>query len=315
MKNYINKIIFPLTLFFFSENNVAAQNKNLGINTTNPQSLLHIDGLTDNPKIGTVISTAQQSNDIIVNTNGKMGVGNINPKVKLDIRDANNANSEIGIGDTDLSASISGEGAFKYDKATKTMQYSNGLVWVKLASQIMKAVVIANKTSSTCNKGTPAGPVSSNLPPYTVNYLTDWVEKYDNLNSFDPINGSFKAPNDGVYVASFTVALDPTIISNAGSNNGSFAQVEAVWEQYDNTNGLTAGNIVNRVKCAVTFPANTSNVPATYANPINVGSNCTSSFYLRTGERILPVIYISVNGSNNTLISSGNYNNLTIAQQ
>ena len=56
----------------------------VGINTNNPLSTFHIDGMKDNPATG-VPTLLQQYNDVVVTENGNIGVGTINPSKKLDI--------------------------------------------------------------------------------------------------------------------------------------------------------------------------------------------------------------------------------------
>lgn len=50
----------------------------VGVNTSNPQNTFHIDGGKDNPASG-VPNAAQQSNDIIITSEGKVGIRTINP--------------------------------------------------------------------------------------------------------------------------------------------------------------------------------------------------------------------------------------------
>lgn len=54
----------------------------VGINTSNPQSTLHIDGAKDNPSTG-IPSAAQQSNDVVITSAGRLGIGIISPAAQL----------------------------------------------------------------------------------------------------------------------------------------------------------------------------------------------------------------------------------------
>ena len=78
MKKYI-----LIVLSFIICGELSAQ---VGINTSNPQGTFHIDADKNNPTSGSTFTFAEQSKDVIVMPDGKMGVGTINPDAQLDIR-------------------------------------------------------------------------------------------------------------------------------------------------------------------------------------------------------------------------------------
>ncbi|KMQ66730.1 hypothetical protein ACM46_04270 [Chryseobacterium angstadtii] len=57
----------------------------VGINTPNPQGVLHVDAAKDNPSTGTP-TTAQQLNDFVVTSSGNVGIGTNTPSEKIDIQ-------------------------------------------------------------------------------------------------------------------------------------------------------------------------------------------------------------------------------------
>lgn len=73
-----NRFLFPLLAISAT---LAAQTSNIGINTPNPQALLHVDGAGDNAA-GTLGSI---SNDITVNSSGNLGIGTLSQPYKLTI--------------------------------------------------------------------------------------------------------------------------------------------------------------------------------------------------------------------------------------
>lgn len=62
--------------------NLSAQ---VGVNTVLPIKPLHIDGKKDNPAIG-LPSADQAKNDVVVDEEGKVGIGILTPVAKLDVR-------------------------------------------------------------------------------------------------------------------------------------------------------------------------------------------------------------------------------------
>ncbi|MET3536428.1 autotransporter outer membrane beta-barrel domain-containing protein [Chryseobacterium limigenitum] len=69
----------------------------VGINTQNPQGMLHVDGGEDNPSTG-IPNTAQQANDFTVTSAGRVGIGSIAPTSNLHIVN-NGSATNIGGGE------------------------------------------------------------------------------------------------------------------------------------------------------------------------------------------------------------------------
>lgn len=78
MKKYIS--IFGLLVVTMS----MAQN-GIGINTTNPQQVFHIDGAKDNPATGVPDASTAQRNDMVVTKDGFVGIGTSAPQKRVHI--------------------------------------------------------------------------------------------------------------------------------------------------------------------------------------------------------------------------------------
>ncbi|MCC3216566.1 hypothetical protein LIV57_14965 [Chryseobacterium sp. X308] len=66
----------------------------VGISTSNPQGMFHVDGAKDNPATG-VPNDVQQANDFTVTSAGNVGIGNLTPLSNLHIK---NRGTATGIG-------------------------------------------------------------------------------------------------------------------------------------------------------------------------------------------------------------------------
>jgi len=204
----------------------------IGINTPNPQGILHIDGQKDNPVSGPTFTPAQQSNDILVNSTGKIGVGTLVPVTKVDAR--NSGNGAIGFGASSLTALAADEGAVRYNNG---VEYSNGNEWLPLLTAQPtnnKVIVIAAKTNNNVKLATPSIPtITAGLQNRASNYLVDWSKTFESNSgtSFNAATGIFTAPRNGIYVASFTTDLAPLAI-NYTTDPLNPIQIEAIWQLY-----------------------------------------------------------------------------------
>jgi len=108
------KIVF-LGLFHFGVFSFSQ----VGINTQAPLGVFHVDAAKDNPLSGTPSST-QQSNDFIITSEGKVGVGIIDPSSKFEVdgsstnKSSYNAGSStvIDFSKSNLSYTTASAGAF-----------------------------------------------------------------------------------------------------------------------------------------------------------------------------------------------------------
>ncbi|MCW3161048.1 hypothetical protein [Chryseobacterium oryctis] len=112
MRKKITPIVGVIVMSSFF-NSLSAQ---LGINTSNPQAVFHIDAGKDNPTSG-IPSAAQQTNDFVVTNTANLGIGTTTPTEKLDIATGNarirNINSNVGVGGSDRVVVADADGVLK----------------------------------------------------------------------------------------------------------------------------------------------------------------------------------------------------------
>lgn len=278
------------TIMLFSGLNILSA-QNVGIGTTSPQKVLHIDAAKNNSAAAPAPPARDTRNDddVTVSNTGNVSVGNISPATRLDIRSANiqNPQDAIGIGNTTQAANAAGAGALKYysvtpsspDFANGKIGYSDGSSWLELQARVPNDFVQASNASGQA------------LPSGTTTQITNWTETEDVNNSFNPATGTFTAIKSGAYLVTFTYTI-------AASNLGSDTRMEALI----NTN--SASPQTNTVfKCVNSFPGANANVQAT--------GQCSGIFNLTKGDNIT-VSALNGFGANKNLDSDASYTTLSI---
>ncbi len=267
-------VLFSCILcFFLSTYNCDAQTMT-GVGTRNPQGAFHVDGRKDNAKTGAP-SAAQAVNDFIVTNKGLVGVGNITPKVKLDLR-SDSLQNAIGLGTTNLPAATAGAGAMRYYpyNGGSDLQYSDGENWISIFVAPQKASVIAQLRSA------------QTIPSKKETIISNWTEIEDITSSFNPSTGAFVAPRDGVY--SFVLTLN---FVNGSIISGSYIQV-----QFVDTNNSSS------VKVIRSFGESSRTSQA--------GITQTATLMLTKGATVMPQVYYTfLNSGSRALRIDANQNN------
>ncbi|MDR6461646.1 MULTISPECIES: fibrinogen-like YCDxxxxGGGW domain-containing protein [Chryseobacterium] len=119
----------------------------VGINTTNPQGVFHVDGDKNNPTTG-VPATGQQSDDFVVLSHGKTGIGTIVPTHQLHVKAVVNPLRAEG-----LVSGLKTDSIVMVDAAT-------GVFRMKSVSSIGGGAV----TPTACNPTLTAGVISHSKP-------------------------------------------------------------------------------------------------------------------------------------------------------
>lgn len=157
----------------------------IGINTENPQALLHIDGAstptTTNPSSGT-ISAIQASDDIVVSNDGKIGIGTIDPSAKVSIV-ASVAGEALSLKDGSqekyrvLMSDMNGFGTWKNIGATWSASLNNASLNVGSYVGYYKFTSYSYSTTSDLSLGTVNIQTGDLTVPFTGYYkvtLSAW---------------------------------------------------------------------------------------------------------------------------------------------
>lgn len=281
MKHKINKAHQLLAgILFFSSVYTAAQ---VGFFTANSIHPLQIDAAKDN---GTAPDSQKLSNDIVVNADGNVGIGVLNPVTKMDLRSTDNKGL-VGLGTGTQTPVEAGAGAIRYN-SNGFLEYSDGEQWIALPlAPPVKALVNASKAS--------AQSIGSN----STIYVTGWTETVDSgsgtSGDFDPATGTFTAPRDGFYLVSFNITL-----ANGNIPKNTF--IETAIESDRSTENIPIFKTVN------SYPAFQAGTVSNY-----ISGNCNAIFNLKAGNTIKFSVKHNIGSARNTL-NDGKFNNLSISE-
>lgn len=285
IKNFLIIISFSLSSFSKTQAQV-------GINTSNPLAKFHVDGSKNNPATG-IPNNTLQADDVVVTNEGRVGIGIINPAVRLDLRSPISENNAIGIDYTSMSASEAGAGAIRYlDTSGGKIQVSDGSKWADLYANPTKSFVIARISA---NDG------SRTFAYNTTTDVTAWEKTYDATSNFNQNTGVFTAPRNGIYNISYSYDFIRGSVLAAGTVESQIVKMK------DN-------EITGQVRCLRTLGQST--------RTSQVGGNCVTSISLEEGEilkvRLIQKIDNSARGlrtATSNLDGSFGFNNLTIVEQ
>ncbi|QBA23445.1 hypothetical protein EU348_20630 [Chryseobacterium indologenes] len=136
----------------------------VGINTTNPQGIFHVDGAKDNPATGST-SQAQQANDLVITPTGSTGIGTVTPDASaiLDLTSSDKGMLAPRVNLTSatmqLGTSANAVGLLVFNTGTALSQgyyFWNGSEWRIVSSTTATPPAIAglNCTAATLSPGT-----------------------------------------------------------------------------------------------------------------------------------------------------------------
>jgi hypothetical protein len=262
-------------ILIFPTAKMAAQT---GFFTPNPMQPLQIDAAKDN---GTAPDAAKLSNDVVVTSDGKLGVGLLNPVTKVDVRSPDNEGL-VGIGTNAQTPAAAGAGAIRYNIGG-FLDYSDGEQWISLP--------LAPPTKALVNATNSSG---KSIPNNTVTYIDGWTETVDLGGNFD--GATFTAPRDGFYLVSFSITL-------ATGNIPKNTYLETAIE----SNGSTATTIPEFITVN-SYPAFQANAVSNY-----ISGDCNAIFNLKKDNTIKFSVKHNIGSARNTL-NDGKLNNLSISE-
>lgn len=249
MKKIIYSLPVLFSAFFYSQN--------VGIGIKSPETIFHIDA----KKNTTSTNATSYYDDAGITASGKMGVGNISPATRVDLRSAENKNA-IGIGGTTQTAIVAKAGALRYNASTKDMSYSDGTNWIQLPYKAPSDFVQAENSSG------------QSFANNTTNVVTGWTENEDVNSRFDPATGIFTASKNGIYVVSFNFTFASGTIADD-------TKIEAIVQT--SSTSTTTNPIF---KCVNSYPGNTAGTATNL-----VSGSCSGIFNLVTGDTIRPSVF------------------------
>lgn len=180
----------------------------VGINTTNPLAIFHIDGKADNT---TTPNNAQIANDIVITSDGNIGIGTIAPSLKLEINTGGTASHPI----KGFKLSDGNEGAGKFlvcdtnGVGSWQSALTTALVWNANHKFVIPHTGIYLITLYLDDNNT------------TNAYTNRWAnpplqtKTYNGVALYSDTRGSFLIANSNT-VANYGVSCSGTILLNAG---------------------------------------------------------------------------------------------------
>jgi len=262
-------------ILIFSASTVAGQ---IGFFTPNPLQSLQIDAAKDN---GAAPDAAKLSNDVVATSDGKLGIGILNPVTKVDLRSPDNKGL-VGLGTSTQTPAVAGAGAIRYNVGG-FLEYSDGEQWIALPlAAPTKALVNASNSTS------------QNITTGTSTYITGWTETVDVGNNFNN-NDTFTAPRDGFYLVSFSITL-------ASGNIPKNTFIETAIESSQVTDNIPIYKTVN------SYPAFQAGAVSNY-----ISGNCNAIFNLKKDDTIKFSVKHNI-GSTRSILNDGKLNNLSISE-
>ncbi|NDW10770.1 hypothetical protein [Dysgonomonas sp. 520] len=246
-------ILFSQTAYCLSQ---------IGVNTDNPKTLLHIDGAssaaTTNPSTGNV-SAAQAADDVVITNSGNVGIGLLSPSTKLDIKSSTVGAIKIADGTQGINkvlisdangvgswANVSGSWFAVLEGAT--LPTSTAYATRQLKS--FASEIISNATQGAVNKtnGTITIPFTGK---YRVNITGHWMSTRAGNNPYSVLPVLYKngtavwRPNATGY--SYGWGLSPCFITVLSFTAGDVLTV------YNNETAATTSNQVTTINLIVEF--------------------------------------------------------------
>ncbi|GAA4162865.1 hypothetical protein GCM10022217_31070 [Chryseobacterium ginsenosidimutans] len=192
----------------------------VGVNTTNPQGVFHVDGAKDNNSGGTP-TTTQQLNDFVVTSTGNVGIGTTTPSAKIEINSGTVNTSGLKLTNLTSTTPISAGQTIGVDAAGNVVTLPNptavGVTTAEVDSSSGADFNVNDSSDTVVSGSTQTITIPTGGKAVFINFMLgiDFVAPYAGTGA-----GYFRAMLfiDGVATNTYLITQEP--VSTATPNTG-----------------------------------------------------------------------------------------------
>ncbi|MCC3216368.1 hypothetical protein LIV57_13940 [Chryseobacterium sp. X308] len=239
----------------------------VGINTSNPQGIFNIDGLKNNPTTG-VPTAAQATDDLVVTSNGNLGLGLIAPGTTLDVNGAiTNRETALAVAGNAVTIPANVSQVQLTGAATATVT-----ITAPVAPNAGQRIIVYNNTT---------GGFGASLGGVTIPNGKALEYVYSNSGWRATDGGAVGGSSGNIYTTDGTLTGNRTVTQGANTLTFTGTQTNA-FSVDGNTLSVDAAN--NRIGVGTTTPTNKLVVAGTNAQPSALGTANTNATFRVDGD-------------------------------
>ncbi|WP_415328218.1 hypothetical protein [Chryseobacterium sp. MMS23-Vi53] len=244
----------------------------VGVNTTNPQGVFHVDGAKDNNATGSP-TAAQQLNDLVVTSAGNVGVGTTVPTAKMEINSGTANTSGLKLTNLTSASPISAGQTIGVDASGNVVTLPNptavGVTTAEVASTTITATsdFDVNDSSDTMVTGTSQ---TVNIPTGGKALFINFMLGIDFTTTTGTGAGYFRAMLfiDGVATNTYLIVQEP--VGSAAATGG-----QQLSYTLNTVKFLTAGTHTLDIRMRRTANNGTAAGTVTGCRPISMSFNAS----------------------------------------